>query len=364
MRRAQYLPRLTRRRNRFNVRGQIFLTLAGKEPTTPMTETMTAVEITVPGDADVLKPCERTRPIPGDRQVLIRVAAAGVNRPDVMQRRGMYPPPPGASEIPGLEIAGEIVECGGGVTNLEIGDSVCALVTGGGYAEYCLAEAPLCLPYPQGYDAVQAAALPEAFFTVWSNVFERGGLRQGERFLVHGGSSGIGTTAIQLASALGASVYTTAGSDEKCAICKNLGATEAINYRTTDFVEQIKALTANAGVDLILDIVGGDYLKRNISCLAPDGRLVQIALQQGPKTDINLLPIMLKRLTLTGSTLRPRSTAEKALLAEALLNRVWPQLDSGSVKPVIHQTFALRDAANAHKLMESSGHIGKIILTV
>ncbi|MGH8550927.1 MAG: NAD(P)H-quinone oxidoreductase [Methylococcales bacterium] len=325
---------------------------------------MTVIEIAKPGEPDVLSPLQRPIPQPGDEEVLIRVSAAGVNRPDVMQRKGLYPPPPGASDILGLEIAGTIVSLGLNVQNLSIGDEVCGLVTGGGYAEYCLAPAALCLPIPRGLSNVQAAALPEAFFTVWTNVFERGSLIQGERFLVHGGSSGIGTTAIQMAAAFGATVFTTAGSDEKCEFCRHLGARVAINYSEQDFVEVIQAETGNAGVHLILDIVGGDYLNRNLSCLAPQGRLVQIALLKGPKTVINLLPIMLKQLTLTGSTLRPRSVDEKARLAESLRTKVWPLLEAGTVRPIIHTTFPLKEAAKAHELMESSAHIGKIVLTV
>ncbi|MCI0667440.1 MAG: NAD(P)H-quinone oxidoreductase [Methylococcaceae bacterium] len=325
---------------------------------------MTVIEIAKTGDPDVLSPVQRPLPQPGCDEVLIKVSAAGVNRPDVMQRKGLYPPPPGASDIPGLEIAGAIVSLGSDVKNLFVGDEVCVLVTGGGYAEYCLAPAALCLPIPRGLSHIQAAALPEAFYTVWTNVFERGALVRGERFLVHGGSSGIGTTAIQMAAAFGATVFTTAGSDEKCEFCRHLGAGVAINYTEQDFVEVVQSETGNAGVNLILDIVGGDYLNRNLSCLAADGRLVQIALLKGPKTVINLLPIMLKKLTLTGSTLRPRSVAEKARLAESLHTQVWPLLEAGTVRPIIHTTFPLKEAAKAHELMESSAHIGKIVLTV
>lgn len=325
---------------------------------------MTAIEIAEPGNADVLCPARHPLPKPGHEEVLIKVTAAGINRPDVMQRKGMYPPPPGASEIPGLEVAGTIVKFGENIQNLSIGDSVCALLTGGGYAEYCLASAALCLPIPHGMDDVQAAAIPEAFFTVWNNVFKRGSLIQGEKFLVHGGSSGIGTTAIQLAAAIGATVFTTAGSDAKCEFCRELGAQVTINYNKQDFVEVVQSKTGNVGVDLILDIVGGNYLNRNLSSLATNGRLVQIALQNGPKTDIDLLPVMLKRLTLTGSTLRPRSVAEKAILANSLRSKVWPMLESGIVRPIIHTTFPLKEAARAHRLMESSAHIGKIILTI
>jgi putative PIG3 family NAD(P)H quinone oxidoreductase len=324
---------------------------------------MTAIEIAGFGAPEMLRPCQRPVPAPAAGEVLIKVAAAGVNRPDVMQRQGFYPPPPGASDIPGLEVAGEVVAIGEGVSEPKSGASVCALVAGGGYAEYCLAQASLCLPIPKGFDPIWAAALPEALFTVWSNVFQRGRLRPGERLLVHGGGSGIGTTAIQLARAFGASVFTTAGTEEKCRVCKELGAV-AINYRQQDFVEAIKTHTGGEGVDLILDIVGGDYLQRNLSCLAVDGRLVQIALQNGLKTEINLLPVMLKRLTITGSTLRPRSVMEKAAIAGALRAKVWPLLEDGRVRPIIHAVFSLADAVKAHRLMESSGHIGKIVLRV
>ena len=325
---------------------------------------MTAIEIATPGGPEVLAPCIRPVPVANSGEVLIRVAAAGVNRPDLMQRTGAYPPPPGASDIPGLEVAGEVVSLGTEVEGLSPGDRVCALVSGGGYAEYCAAPAPQCLPIPRGLDEVQAAALPETFFTVWTNVFDRGALQSGERFLVHGGSSGIGTTAIQLASAFGASVYATAGNDEKCGACRALGAIEAFNYREQDFVEELLEATGGAGVDLILDMVGGDYLSRNLECLAPSGRLVQIALLRGAKTEINLAPLMMKRLTLTGSTLRPRSVAEKAEIAAALESRVWPLLCAGRVRPVMHATFPLEEAADAHRLMESSTHIGKIVLEV
>ena len=331
--------------------------------TTAVPPEMIAIEITAPGGPEVLKPVTVATPRPGAEDVLVKVAAAGVNRPDVMQRKGMYPPPPGAPDTPGLEIAGEVVAAGAKAAGLGAGDRVCALVAGGGYAEYCVAPAALCLPWPDGMDAVQAAALPETFFTVWTNVFDRGRLRDGERFLVHGGSSGIGTTAIQLAKAFGATVYATAGSAEKCAACENLGADAAINYRDEDFVERIDKLTDGRGVDLILDIVAGDYLPRNLKCLATEGRLVQIALQNGPKVEMNLLPVMLKRLTITGSTLRPRSVAEKAQIARSLREKVWPLLSAGKVKPVIHETFPLARACDAHVLMESSRHIGKILLT-
>lgn len=327
-------------------------------------ESMTVMEISEPGGPEVLLPSARPLPRPGPDEVLIKVAAAGVNRPDVMQRKGLYPPPPGASDIPGLEIAGTVVSLGANVANLRLSDRVCALVTGGGYAEYCLAPAKLCLPIPAGLNEVQASALPEACFTVWTNVFERGALMPGERFLVHGGSGGIGTTAIQMGAAFGSIVYTTAGSEEKCEFCRSIGARLAINYNDQDFVEAIKSETANKGVNLILDIMGGDYLNRNLSCLSADGRLVQIALQKGPKTVINLLPIMLKRLTLTGATLRPRSVTKKARIAESLRMKVWPLLEATTIRPIIHTTFPFRQASKAHELMESSAHIGKIVLTV
>lgn len=325
---------------------------------------MKAIVITHPGPPGVLVLAAVPRPSPAQGEVLIKVAAAGINRPDIMQRLGKYPPPPGASEIPGLEVAGTIVEVGDHVDGLNQGDDVCALVTGGGYAEYCVAPATVCLPIPKGFDMINSAALPETFFTVWSNVFQRGALKAGESFLVHGGSSGIGTTAIQLAKAMGATVFTTAGSSDKCEFCQDLGVTAAINYRREDFVERIDALTDGKGVNLILDIVGGDYLQRNLSCLATDGRLIQIALQGGSKTAINLLPIMLKRLTVTGSTLRARGVDFKAQVAKDLLENAWPLIEDGSVKPIIDSTFALADACAGHRLMESNQHIGKIILTI
>jgi putative PIG3 family NAD(P)H quinone oxidoreductase len=325
--------------------------------------TMNAVEIAEPGGPEVLRLCERPVPEPGAGEVLVKVSAAGVNRPDVMQRSGMYPPPPGASDIPGLEIAGTVVALGDDAGGVRPGESVCALVAGGGYAEYCAAPAPLCLPVPAGMNSLQAAAIPETFFTVWTNVFDRGRLTEGESVLVHGGSSGIGTTAIQLAKAFGARVYVTAGTDKKCRFCEELGAEAAINYRDEDFVERIAALTEERGVDLILDMIGGEYLPRNLQSLAVEGRLVQIALQGGPKVEMNLLPVMLKRLTVTGSTLRPRSVAQKAEIAESLREKVWPLLESGDVGPIIHADFPLAQAEDAHRLMESSQHIGKIVLT-
>ncbi len=325
---------------------------------------MKCIEILDPGPTAALVPAERPLPTIGPGEVLIRVAAAGVNRPDVIQRQGMYPPPPGASDIPGLEVAGTVAAVGQAVNGMAVGQSVCALVTGGGYAEYCAAAAELCLPYPAGYDAVRAAALPETFFTVWYNVFQRAGLKAGESFLVHGGTSGIGTAAIQLAKAFGARVFTTAGSDEKCRACRDLGADCAINYKTQDFVQVIAEQTGGRGVDVILDMVGGDYLPRNIKSLAADGRHVSIAFLSGPKADVNFLPVMLKRLTLTGSTLRPQPVAAKSAIADDLKARVWPLLDQGRMAPAIFATFPLDRADDAHRLMESSTHIGKIILTL
>jgi putative PIG3 family NAD(P)H quinone oxidoreductase len=325
---------------------------------------MRAMEISTPGDPDVLRPACRPLPYPGTEEVLIRVAAAGVNRPDVMQRKGLYPPPPGASDIPGLEVAGEIVAIGEQVAEWKTGDSVCALVTGGGYAEYCLAHSLLCLPIPRGLSLVEAASLPETCFTVWSNLFDRARLQSHETLLVHGGSGGIGVTAIQLARIWGATVFVTAGTEEKRRFCEQLGAKAAINYHEEDFVERVLSLTDGRGVDVILDIVGGNYLQRNLACLAADGRLVQIAVQQGPKTQINLLPFLLKRLTLTGSTLRSRSVADKAAIADKLRDKVWPALESGAIRPVVFRSFPLEDAAAAHRLMEEGSHIGKIVLTV
>jgi NADPH2:quinone reductase len=323
---------------------------------------MICIEITKPGQPEVLKPAERPDPEPGKGEVLIAVTAAGVNRPDVMQRRGRYPPPPGASDIPGLEVAGTIVALGEDVTEWTVGAQVCALVAGGGYATKCVAPVPQCLPVPASLDLVAAAAIPETFFTVWTNVFDRGRLKSGETALIHGGSSGIGTTAIQLAVARGARVYATAGSDEKCRACERLGAARAINYRQDDFVEQITALTGGRGVNLILDIVGGDYVARNLSALAVEGRLVQVGLLGGEAAPVDFRRILSKRLTVTGSTLRPRSVAEKGQIAAALRQEVWPLIEQGRVKPVIYRTLPLEEAAAAHRLMESSEHIGKIVL--
>ncbi len=325
---------------------------------------MLAIEINGKGGPEVLKPVERPVPHPAAGEVLIRVVAAGVNRPDVMQRRGVYPPPPGASDIPGLEVSGEIETTGDGVTEWRGGDRVCALVAGGGYAEYCVAPAPQCLPIPKGMDPVFAAGLPETFFTVWTNVFDRGRLQAGETALFHGGASGIGTTAIQLARARGARVLATAGSDDKCRACEELGAERCINYRTDDFVEVVKAVTDGRGVDLILDIVGGDYAPRNLVALAQDGRLVQIGLMGGTTATVDLNRLMRRRLTITGSTLRPRSVEEKGDIAAALLDQVWPLLEEGRVRPIIYRTFPLAEAVEAHRLMESSEHTGKIVLVV
>lgn len=335
-----------------------------ERPLPNLPETMTAIAIREPGGPEVLVPREIATPEPGHGEILIKVAAAGVNRPDTIQRMGLYPPPPGAPETPGLEVAGEVVATGPGVAMWKVGDRVCALVGGGGYAEYCLAHESHALPVPQGLSMTEAAALPETFFTVWTNVFERARLQAGETFLVHGGSSGIGTTAIQLASILGATVIATAGSAEKCAACLKLGASAAINYREDDFVAEIKRLTDGRGVDVILDMVGGDYISRNIQACATDGRIVSIAFLNGSTAEVNFMPVMLKRLTLTGSTLRPRSIEEKAALARSLREKVWPLIEVGRIKPLIDKVFPLADAAKAHALMEKSSHIGKIILTV
>ena len=301
-------------------------------------------------------------PAIGPADVLVRVEAAGVNRPDIMQRLGKYAPPPGASDVPGLEIAGTIERAGDGVTRWRAGDRVCALVAGGGYAEYCSVPEPQCLPIPSGLDRIRAAAIPETYFTVWTNLFQSAGLREHERVLVHGGTSGIGTTAIQLARAFGATAFATAGSDEKCAACERLGA-HAINYRTTDFVDAVRALTDGQGVDVVLDIMGGDYLARNLDCLAKHGRLVQIGLQGGAKAEINLSTLMQRRATLTGSTLRPRSVAEKGAIARELEAHVWPLLAAGTVKPLVHSVFPLERAADGHRALESGAVIGKVVLT-
>ena len=327
---------------------------------------MKAVEIRQPGPPEALVIADRPTPSPAAGEVLIKVAAAGVNRPDVMQRLGNYPPPPGITDIPGLEIAGTVEQVGSDVRDWRIGDRVCALVAGGGYAEYCAAPAPQCLPVPKGMDFVHAAAIPETFFTVWTNVFQRGGLSKGESILIHGGASGIGTTAIQLACAFGAQpIFATAGSWEKCARCEELGATRGINYREQDFVDVVKTMTAGKGVDVVLDMVGGDYVPRNMDAAAVDGRLVSIAFIAGSiKAQINIFAMMQKRLTLTGSTLRARSVAEKGAIAAGLKAHVWPLLEARKVSPVIHATFPLRDAAEAHRVMEAGTHIGKLVLVV
>lgn len=326
-----------------------------------MTQTMRAVEISQPGGPEVLTLVERPRPVAAHGQVVLKLAYAGVNRPDALQRAGAYAPPPGASDLPGLEAAGEVVAVGPGVDWPSVGDKVCALLPGGGYAEYVATPAAHCLPVPQGMDMKQAACLPETFFTVWSNVFMRGGLQAGERFLIHGGSSGIGTTAIQLAGHFGARVFATAGSADKCAACTDLGAERAINYRDEDFVE---ILRAEGGANLILDMVGGDYIPGNIKALADDGRLVQIAFLSGPKVALNFAQVMTRRLTITGSTLRPQSDLAKARIADALREQVWPLLDAGKVAPVMDSEFPLEQAADAHARMEGSTHIGKIVLKI
>lgn len=325
-------------------------------------ERMIAIEIAEPGPPEVLRPVERPVPAPGPGEVLIQVVAAGVNRPDVLQRLGQYPPPPGAPDIPGLEVAGRIVAVGDEVAEWRVGDVVTALVSGGGYAEYSVAPAPQCLPVPAGVTLLEAAALPETTFAVWTNLFERGHLKAGETLLVHGGASGIGTTAIQLAVAWGARVFATAGTPEKCAACERLGATRAINYRTEDFVAVIDELTGRRGVDVILDIVGGPYLGRNLAVLATEGRLVVIGLLGGHRGELSLTAVLRRRLTLTGSTLRPRTVAEKAAIARAVRQHVWPLVEAGRVRPVIFATFPLVEAAAAHRLMEADTHIGKLVL--
>ena len=325
---------------------------------------MRAIEITQPGPADVLRLCERAIPEFKAGEVLIKVHAAGVNRPDVFQRLGSYAPPPGASDLPGLEVAGEIVDGDLAGSRFSKGDLVCALAQGGGYAEYCTAPVEQCLPIPQGLSMVEAASLPETFFTVWSNVFDRVHLMNGETLLVQGGTSGIGVTAIQLATAMGHRVFATAGSDEKARICERLGAERGINYKTEDFAVVVKELTKGKGVDVILDMVGGDYLPREINCLADDGRIAVIALLGGAKAALDLGQVLRRRLTVTGSTLRPRPIAFKARIASQLRARVWPLIEAGSIKPVIHQVFPLAQAAEAHALMESSAHVGKIMLQV
>ena len=325
---------------------------------------MNAIEISKPGGPEVLVAAERASPTPKPDEILVKVAAAGVNRPDVLQRMGLYAVPPDASDLPGLEIAGEVVACGSAAKMWKPGDRVCALVHGGGYAEYCVAPEVQALPVPKGLSFTEAASLPETFFTVWSNVFDRAGLKPGETLLVQGGSSGIGVSAIQMASAMGNRVFATAGSDEKCAACVKLGAEKAINYRTQDFALEIKAATGGKGVNVILDMVGGDYVPRELKCLADDGRLVFIAFLRGPKTELDINELMRRRLTLTGSTLRPRPVEFKGAIAKNLRERIWPLIEAGKIKPVIYRTFPLAEAREAHRLMESSQHIGKIVLIV
>ncbi len=329
---------------------------------TKLPRLMTAIAITTPGGPEVLKPQQIAVPRPGDNELLVKVAAAGVNRPDVLQRQGGYPPPPGAPATPGLEVAGTVIAKGPSVKRYKEGDAVLALVPGGGYAEYCVAAEDNALPVPPGMSMVEAGGIPETFFTVWTNVFERAGLKPGETLLVHGGSSGIGTTAIMLAHQLGSRVFATAGSPDKCRACEALGAQRGINYRDEDFVAIVKAETQGKGADVILDMVGGDYVGRNLAVAAMHGRIVNIAFLKGSKVEVDLLPMMLKRLTLTGSTLRPRSVAEKAEIARALEARVWPLLAERKVRPQIYKTFPLSEAAAAHQLMESSAHVGKIVL--
>ena len=323
------------------------------------------IEITAPGGPEMLKPAQRPMPKPGAGEVLIKVEAAGVNRPDVAQRKGEYPPPAGASDIPGLEIAGTVAALGAGVKRWKLGDKVCALVTGGGYADYCPAPEAQCLPVPKGLSMIEAAALPETYFTVWTNLMQRGGMKKGESVLIHGGTSGIGTTAIQIAKLFGAKeIFATAGSTEKCQACVRLGATRAIDYKREDFVKVVKEETKNRGVDLILDMVCGPYVPRNLASLAVEGRVVVIALLGGNMSEVNFGALMMKRQTITGSTLRARSVEQKALIAEPLRREVWPLLEAGKLKPVIYKTFPLKEAAAAHALMESSEHIGKIVLTL
>jgi putative PIG3 family NAD(P)H quinone oxidoreductase len=326
--------------------------------------TMIAIDPAMPGGPEVLQPVERPVPRPRPGEVLIRVGAAGVNRPDVMQRAGLYPPPPGAPSIPGLEVAGEIVALGEGTADWGIGDRVCALVAGGGYAQYCAAPAGQCLPVPGPLPFVEAAALPETFFTVWSNLFQRGGAKRGDTILVHGGTSGIGTTAILLGKAFGLTLIVTAGSAEKCARAREIGAAHAIDYGNEDFEAWVKEITGGRGVDIVLDMIGGDYLPRNIACLAEDGRHVSIAVQRGPKAQISLVDIMVRRLVLTGSTLRARSVAFKSVIAAELRRDVWPHLEAGEIRPVIDSIFPLVDAAEAHRRMDSGEHVGKIVLSV
>jgi len=325
---------------------------------------MRAIQIAKPGGPEVLQPAERPRPEPKPNEILVKVAAAGVNRPDLLQRMGLYAVPPDASDLPGLEIAGEVAACGGTVTRWKVGDKVCALTHGGGYAEYCVTPEVQALPVPRGLSMIEAASLPETFFTVWSNVFDRGRLAPGETLLVHGGTSGIGVTAIQMAAALGNRVFATAGTDEKCAACVKLGASAAFNYKTQDFVAGVKAATGGQGVNVILDMAAGDFVPQELKALADEGRLVFIAFLRGAKTELDVNEVMRKRLTISGSTLRPRPVAFKGAVARSLREKIWPLIEAGKIKPVIYQTFPLAQASEAHKLMESSQHIGKIVLTV
>jgi NADPH2:quinone reductase len=330
----------------------------------PLPSEMKVVHIVAPGGPEQLQPGMRPVPTPGEGEVLVRVEAAGVNRPDVMQRQGRYPPPPGASDLPGMEIAGEIVSLGNKVSGVAVGDKITSLLPGGGYAAYAIAAAPLCMPIPKGLSMVEAAAIPETFMTVWTNLFERGGCKAGDTVLIHGGTSGIGTTAIQLAAARGAKVYATAGSADKARACEKLGAIRGIDYRNEDFVEVIKTATQGYGIDVTLDMVAGSYVQRNIDVAAVEGRIVTISMLGGAKAEINLGQVLVKRVTLTGSTLRARTVAQKAAVADAMRHNVWPLIESGKVKPVIFKTFPLNEASEAHRLMESSNHIGKIVLTM
>lgn len=332
--------------------------------TKALPERMRAIEIKTPGGPEVLVPAERARPAPKAGEILVKVTAAGVNRPDILQRTGNYPVPEGASDLPGLEIAGEVVACGDGVTLWKPGDRVCALTPGGGYAEYCTTPEVQALPMPKGLTGIEAASLPETMFTVWNNVYDRAGLAPGESLLVQGGASGIGVTAIQMAVATGNRVFVTAGSDEKCAACVKLGAEKAINYRTQDFLAEVKAATGGRGVDVILDMVGGDYVPRELKCLADDGRLVFIAFLRGPKTELDINEVMRRRLTISGSTLRPRSIEYKGKVARALRDTIWPHVEAGRIRPQVFRSFPLAQAADAHRLMESGEHIGKIVLVV
>lgn len=326
--------------------------------------TMTCVEISTPGGPEVLKPATRPTPKPADGEVLIQVAAAGVNRPDVLQRKGMYNPPPGTTDLPGLEIAGTVAALGAGASRFKLGDQVCALVAGGGYAQFCTAPEAQCMAVPKGLSLEQAACLPETVMTVWTNVFERGRLGKGETLLIHGGTSGIGTTAIQMAKAWGATVFATAGGADKAKACRDLGADKGIDYKAEDFAAVVKEATNKRGVDVILDMVGGDYFAKNIDCLAVEGRLVHIAFLRGGKVEFNIEPVMRKRLTVTGSTLRPRSVAEKGAIARAVEAQIWPHVAAGRIKPLVHARFPLAEAAQAHALMETNAHIGKIVLTI